>query len=127
MTELINEGLTGYDEVLAKEIGDTLYRAYPKFMWMIEIQDHNPIIRLGEAIQYGWCFMINRKDIPVGSPERLRKMAITAGGEMLERLNISRGAKIDGQEFGLFEGTDKKKMITPGSINKSSIILPESY
>jgi hypothetical protein len=102
----------GADEILAKEVGDTLYRAYPKFMWMVEITDHNVIIRLGEAIQHGWCFFISRKDIPVGSPERLRKMARTAGGEMLERLNICRSAKEDGQEFGFFEGTEHKRMAT---------------
>lgn len=103
----------GYDEVLAKEIAETLHKHYAGWMWIVSIQDHNPIIRLGEAIQAGWCYLINRNDLPQGSPEKLRKMILIAGGEMLERLKINRKAKEDGFSVEtLFEGSEAKPLIT---------------
>ena len=104
---------SGYDEVIAKEIAETLHKHYKGFMWIVSMQDHNPIIRLGEALQDGWCYLINRNDIPVGSPEKMRKIIITAGGEILERLKIQRKAKEDGLVINtLFEGTEHKSMKT---------------
>jgi hypothetical protein len=131
MEILSNDGLTGYDFVLAKDVGDVLYNTYPKFMWMITIQDHNVIIRLGDNInQKAWCYFINRKNIPEGSPEKFKKMCLMAGGELLERLHISRKAKEDGQEVGFFEGTEHRPMFTAAGIKKvkpKAIILPGSY
>ena len=129
--EIISEtGLSGSDEVIAKTIGDTLYSKYPGFMWFIQMDpNHNVIIRLGDALQEGWCFFINRGDIPHGSPERLKKMAMTAGGEMLERLNIQRKGKEDGQEINrTFEGSESKLNLTAAGLQKfkkhDKIILP---
>jgi hypothetical protein len=122
MTDLVITGgsLSGQDEVVAKEVGDILYKIYPNFLWAITMQDHNIIIRLMNVDQNGWCFFINRNDIPVGSPEKFRKMIITAGGEMLERLNINRKAMEDGQDFGLFEGSEAKRMLTAAGIKKQN-------
>lgn len=106
--EFVSTELLGSDEVLAKEVADTLYKLYPKFLWIVEIPDHNVVLRLGDAVQNGWCYFINRKDIPFGSPEKFRKMCMRAGGEMLERLRIERKAKEDGQEFGFFIGSEEK-------------------
>jgi len=106
--ELAVKSMEGNDIILAKEVGDTLHNKYPGFMWIIEIIDHNVKISLNEAVQNGWCYFINRKDIPDGSPEKFKRVIMRAGGEMLERLKIDRKAKQEGQKFGFFEGSESK-------------------
>ena len=116
--------------MLAKEVGDTLATAYPGFLWLIEIPDHNVVIRLANANQIGWSMFLNRKDLPVGSPEKLKKLIIRFGGEMLERLNIQRRAMEEGQHFGVLEGTEHKALLAASAYSHndtSKIILPDSY
>lgn len=96
------------DEVLdmqkAQEVGDTLQRTYPGHMWMVAFQGSALVVKnLAISTHYG--FVIKHHDS--FSASDLAHKAVIAGGELLERAGMKRGAW-DGQFAAKLEGSDSR-------------------
>lgn len=77
----------------AKKVGDTLYEAYPGFMWAVTahidaktagVAISIPVL-MGPATKYA-IPLVNL----VGGPSEFKKRVLEAGGHILERFNIPR-------------------------------------
>lgn len=104
---------TDLNEVLhmekAKEVGDTLNRHYPNHLWAVSWQGGVLVVK-NLAISSHYGFQINYGDS--FSASDLAKMAVTAGGELLERAGMARGAwngafaeKLEGSDPRFFKPT----------------------
>lgn len=76
------------DMATAKLIGDTLEGAYPGWLWHVEVSGGMANIKSMHANpRYGYRLHLARDFY---SASDLRKQALMAGGELLERLNMPR-------------------------------------
>jgi hypothetical protein len=76
------------DLLLAKEMADTLHSTYPGHMWAVSVEGGMANVR-DMALSGVWGF---RLKVPlIYSASSFKKNVIRAGGELLERFNISRG------------------------------------
>lgn len=82
------------DMLLAKTIGDHLEAAYPMWGWMVHVDSENGIVNVICARllplnfqTYGYTL----KMADLHDPTIIRKKAIQAGGELLERAGARRG------------------------------------
>ena len=80
-----HESLIEYDEVKAKLIAEHLTKKYPGHMWACYVNDGVASI-FNLMFSGNWGFRIKTKDIDA----RMSQIS-NAGGELLERYNISRG------------------------------------
>lgn len=104
--KIIEEG--NIEEVLdmqkAQEVGDTLQRTYPGHMWMVAFQGSALVVKnLAISTHYG--FIIKHHDS--FSASDLARKAVLAGGELLERAGMKRGAW-NGQMAQKLEGSDPR-------------------
>lgn len=108
-----------HDQILAKELGDLLFKHYPKYMWLVNVSSHQGVVQimLGNVMgKYGFTIKIQNV---IEDPSR--KRVILAGGEVLERYNLRRGKASEGELESLetigfttmFDGTN----MTSGSGN----------
>jgi len=100
MSELIQVESANVSEALdmdkAKEVGDTLSRTYPGYLWIVTVQGGVLVVKNGEIemsstitrIQKAHGFVIKHKDS--FSATDLAKQAVMAGGEILERAGMPR-------------------------------------
>lgn len=91
----------------AKDVAQALSDEYPNHLWQVGWTDGNVLVVKNALIgggKYGYTIdaanMLTRKD--------LVKMARTAGGELLERCGMRRGAWDGEQQPGKLEGADAK-------------------
>ena len=74
-----------YDMDEAKRIHDKLTKHYPGHMWAVNVNQGVAFIK-NLMLSGNWGFIIKLKDI-----DNDYKKVIQAGGEILERYNVSRG------------------------------------
>lgn len=79
------KNLSACDEVLAKNVADTLNKHYPGHLWAVRIE--NSVVHVFNlALSGRWGFVLHKAKI---DPEM--KVVMRAGGEILERYRVSRG------------------------------------
>lgn len=88
----------------AQEVGDTLQKTYPGHMWMVLFQG-NALVVKNLAISTHYGFVIKHHN--AFSASDLARQAVLAGGELLERAGMKRGAW-DGEFAKSLEGSDRK-------------------
>lgn len=85
------------DMVQAKHIGDVLARHYPGHAWMVHVDGKQGIAIVRNQMLNGqWGYVIRLTDIISASD--LDRVAMLAGGEILERFKLRRGA-FDGESW----------------------------
>lgn len=99
------------DMDLAKNVAEILVKAYPGWLWAVEIPQHNIVIRLLDAPIVGMGWFINRKHL--GTPDTLKRIVQMGAGEFLERCGCPRGKKPEGFGIGRVEGVDLKNYVDP--------------
>lgn len=79
---------TGWTVILVKEMGDALEKAYPGWRWMIQPDERGKIVNIWSlALHDQWGYTVRFVNTSI---ERAKKMAIFAGGEILERFGMPR-------------------------------------
>ena len=82
------------DMTMAKDIAETLFEKYPGYMWAVSVKSGVAVIKcLNISSLYG--FVLKYSDIK-GDAVYRKKEVVRAGGELLERAGMKRGAR----EFG---------------------------
>lgn len=79
------------DLVLAKEMADTLHRKYPGYMWAVAVQGDQGIADIRNLTlsgDYGYRLLLTK----MYSMSEFLARVTRAGGEILERYRLSRGA-----------------------------------
>lgn len=120
MTDLVTNGarMEAADMAVAKQFGETLNKAYPGYLWAVEMPDHNVVIRLINAPVQGMGYFVPRTML--GTPDTNHKLAIRAGGDWLERLNLPRSKMTDAAMAPLrMEGTKLRQYIDGASKQKA--------
>ena len=82
-----------YDE--AHRISDKLVQYYPGHLWAVTVNQGVAFIK-NLLLSGNWGFVIKLKDI-----DNDYKAVIRAGGEVLERYNISRGKLVEQEILGV--------------------------
>ena len=93
------------DMTLAKDIGEILHAAYPGHLWAVTVQGGVAVIK-DLFISSQWGMVLHYKNI-VGDAAVRKKKVIMSGGELLERANIKRGARQEGDRALKVEGIAK--------------------
>lgn len=88
------------DYLLAKDIGDTLHNHYPGHLWAIEVDGPNGVAHIRDLLVSG-RMGYTLKLVNMYSYSDFKKDVIRAGGEILERYRLSRGAFNEAQYSGL--------------------------
>jgi len=101
---------------LAKTVGDTLAKAYPGWLFAVEIKDHCPLIRLLNAPIQGYCMFIHRKDILTSSD--FKKKIVMSGGELLERCGAKRGSMTESSIITKVDGVEDRFYTIPKSMRQ---------
>lgn len=79
------------DMTMAKDIAETLFAHYPGYMWGVNVRGGVAVIKcLNVSSLYG--FILKYKDISHDANFR-KKEVLRAGGEILERAKMKRGAR----------------------------------
>lgn len=93
----------------AQEVGEELNKHYPGHLWAVSWQGGVLVVK-NLAISSHYGFQINYSDS--FSASDLAKIAVTAGGELLERAGMERGKwnggfaeKLEGSESRFFKPT----------------------
>jgi len=99
------------DAVLCKSFGDKLEEHYPGWGWAVNIIPKGGVIRIQSLIITGqirkpYGMTIKLHDVQY-SQKVIKKNAIWAGGEILERAGIARGP-YKGQQAKFVEGVKQK-------------------
>jgi len=97
------------DKILAAEIGEILHNHYPGHLWGIFVNSEPTggivnILNLRISHKYGYVLHL-AKLYP--RDDTFKKKIIHAGGEILERANMTRG-RATGDNAGWVEGVKKK-------------------
>lgn len=80
---------------LAKNVADTLNKHYPGHLWGVNVDEKGGVVQVFNlALSGRWGFVIKITDL--AGADDLRKV-MRAGGEILERYRLHRGARRDGQ------------------------------
>jgi hypothetical protein len=114
-TEFVVSEITSLDEIdlmdRAKEVGDVLNRHYPGHMWLVGWTDGQTLIVKNLAISSFYGFTIDFARLC--SATALTDAAVQAGGELLERAGMRRGAwngefakTLEGSEPRFFKPTE---------------------
>lgn len=88
----------------AKQVGDTLNQHYPNHLWAVAWQGGVLVVK-NLAISSHYGFQINYSES--FSASDLARIAVVAGGELLERAGMKRGAW-NGQMATTLEGSDPR-------------------
>jgi hypothetical protein len=79
------------DMSLAKQIAEALHRHYPQQLWGVNVEARTGLITIRNLYLAGnWGYQL--KMGRMYSASSLEKDAVRAGGEILERFRMSRGA-----------------------------------
>lgn len=77
------------NESIAKEVAERLNRHYPGHAWAVNADVMQGIVRVHNLNLSGeWGFILKMDDLHADSTG---KLIVNAGGELLERFNMSRG------------------------------------
>lgn len=91
-----NPDVNGNDEVVARNMAETLHRAYPGHLWAVTCEGSKGIATVRNLMLSGnWGCIIKLSEL-FGDPDM--KKVLRAGGEILERFRMSRG-KYDGDKL----------------------------
>jgi len=97
MSNLVTENPVGAanDLVTAKEMADALFTTYPGHLWAVSCDGKTGMADVRNlGLSGSWGFRMKLKEIYSGSS--FRADVIRAGGELLERYQMSRGKfKVD--------------------------------
>ena len=105
--QVIVDGKTGNDEMTAGHVMQALLEHYPGHPWHVEVRDGMVIVK-HMRLSAKWA-MAKRLD-EVWSVSELKKSAIRAGGEFLERANLVRG-RDRGDRIVHVDGIEKKDLL----------------
>lgn len=82
-----------WDLTCSKDIGEALFNAYPGHSWGVRVQSHQGIATIHNLSLSGeWGFVLHLDK--AFSASELRRKAIMAGGEILERFKVARGKAV---------------------------------
>lgn len=90
MHELLTDApeIRANDRVLAKNMADTLHKAYPNHLWAVSVDSHGGVASVRNMRLSGnWGFMLKLNDV---YQDPGLKCVLRAGGEILERYRLSR-------------------------------------
>jgi len=96
-------------QVRAKEVAEVLSREYPNHLWQVGWTHGQTLVVKNALIgggKYGYTIDFAR----VVSATELAKLAKLAGGELLERCGMRRGAWDGMEQPGRLEGADPKHL-----------------
>lgn len=86
-----NPDINGLDEVVAKNMAETLHRHYPGQLWAVTCQGEQGIATVRNLKLSGqWGFVIHLRNL-FGDPGMV--CVKRAGGELLERFRVSRAKR----------------------------------
>ena len=78
---------------IAKAMAETLERHYPGHAWAVRAEISNGVVHVFNlALSGKWGFILKMNDI---MNDQGMKITIRAGGELLERYNLTRGRKLE--------------------------------
>lgn len=84
--------LSAAAEVQAKNAADMLHKHYPGWLWGVHVDSDGGVMKVMLlSVSGSWGFIIKLKDL---DPEYRKVMR--AGGEILERFNLSRRGRREG-------------------------------
>lgn len=88
------------DMLLAKEVADTLHRHYPGHLWAVSAEGRTGLVTIRNLMLSGqWGYILK---IPlIFSASEFAAKVVRAGGEILERYQLSRGRLNESQYAGL--------------------------
>lgn len=93
-------------ERLAKQVAEALTRSYPNYPWAIGWHPGGVLcVKLMLAADSNYGYTIDAYKIH--SASSLRSVAVNAGGELLERLGMKRGAWNGDMPSQNYDGVDK--------------------
>ena len=96
MALVIAIGDNKLDDAFAKEVAETLTMSYPNHGWWVECRGGVLIIKHIEASgARGLIGMLRKLNMLPTDTTALKKELVRAGGELLERANMKRGARTD--------------------------------
>lgn len=104
----------------AKAVGDALETAYPGYLWMVSSASGVIAVKNGMLSQFGQYGMILPKHY---SASHLKAEAIRAGGELLERCGLPRGAW-PGHLPDHMEGSDQRQWRWGKGVAEQKVMLP---
>ena len=88
------------DMILAKEIADTLTQHYGGWAWAVHVDGKNGVASIRNVQLSGtWGYVL--KLVNMYSASDFRKDVVRAGGEILERFGVIRGAFNEGKYLQL--------------------------
>jgi len=90
---------------MAKDIADTLFEKYPGYMWGVNVKSGVAVIKCLNVSSL-WGYILKYKDIAHDATFRRREV-IKAGGEILERAKLARGARQFGEKAITVDGIKK--------------------
>lgn len=94
---------------LAKDVATQLDKIYPNHLWMVTVQGGVTYVR-NMALEGKWGFILHNNKL-----DDVRKAAVLAGGELLERFKISRSKP----------GADQARDFLQERMQQSVLKLPE--
>lgn len=106
--------ITSYDketaemEYRSKFLAEALSRHYPRYPWMVQWHSGGDVsVKLMLAADNNWGYIIDTDQCH--TYRRLADAAIKAGGELLERLGMKRGAWDGAMPTKNYEGIEKSR------------------
>jgi hypothetical protein len=95
------------EQTLAKNALAELVKAYPGYSWFVEVRDQLLMIRNADIDYRGRYCMIRKLSQVHSSYGRLVREVVAAAGEYLERANLRRSARREGEQAVGLEGAPK--------------------
>lgn len=82
-------------KLLAIDVGETLNKHYPGHLWAVTVDEDGGVLVIKNlALSGNWGFVLHLHRLPAG--KALHPLIVRAGGELLERYNLSRSRlKVD--------------------------------
>lgn len=92
MLDLTSDPAVAANEmVIAKDMADILHNAYPRHIWAVNVDRAGGVAHVRNlALSGQWGFVIKLPD--VYSASEMKRQVLQAGGEILERYRVKRGA-----------------------------------
>jgi len=79
---------------LAKNVAETLNKHYPGHLWGVNVNEAGGIVTVYNlSLSGNWGFVLHIKDLAIADD---MKKVMRAGGEILERYRLRRGAQVEG-------------------------------